>query len=107
MSALALLLHVVVAEVTDEDVESGTLRTSVIDGSSGAKIFRCTKPSISPRSGTLGRLRCPPRAPRFGMSRATCLSGCHHMDAEVQRREEDEEWCNWRIECFNRCSCAD
>jgi hypothetical protein len=64
VSALELLLHVVAAE----DAESGTLRTSVIDGSSGAKIFRCTKPSISPRSGTLGRLRCPPRAPRFGMS---------------------------------------
>lgn len=68
VSALVLSLHVVVAEDADEDVESGTLRTRVRDGFSGAKMFRCTKPSISPRSGTLGRLRCPPRAPKFGIS---------------------------------------
>lgn len=69
VSALGLLLQLVVAADPEEEVVCGILRTNVTDGFSGARMFLCTKPIISERSGTLGRLRCPPRGPRFGISK--------------------------------------
>lgn len=67
VSSLASLTQDVVAEAGAEDVGLGLRRNSVPDGASGANMFRWTKPRISVSSGSLGRLRCPPRAPMYGM----------------------------------------
>ena len=64
----AVLLSVQVEEAADEVAADGILRTRAAVGVSCAKTFRCTKPTISDRSGTRGRLRCPTWAPKIGMT---------------------------------------
>ena len=67
-----VLASVQLEVVVDEVAEDGILRKRVAVGLSSAKMFRFTKPTISDRSGTRGRLRCPTWVPKTGMT-VLCL----------------------------------